>query len=120
MKIKLQKPPRTFVPFPGIELTDMGEVILERDEQVTFRTPSGRGNDVVRKDWGFFLSNSINANLRDQGFKTAMCASSSKPPRLYLMLVEEDRQPDFFAYLKRFDSKLVCWLDEWFDSTQRP
>ena len=114
MKTKLLKTPRKFSPCKGINLKDMGEVWLQKDEQLTFKTKSGRRNDVTKKSWGFYLSNSINSNLKKQGFKTALVVSyASKTPSLYVNLVEKEKVKEFQAYLDKFNVKLIAWLDEW-------
>lgn len=114
MKQDLHEPPREFSPYPGITLRDMGDVWLAPDEQLTVRTPAGAGNDVVRKEWGFYLTNSLNASLRSQGLKTALVSSGAAEPRLYVLLVEAGKRDAFDAYLKQYGMKLVAWLDEWF------
>jgi hypothetical protein len=113
MKQELHQPPRKFSPYSGLTLFDMGDVVLEIDEQLTFRTPSGGGNDVLRKEWGFYLTNSLNANLRAQGLKTALVSSGSEEPRLYVLIVEEQKLDVFHSYLDQYRMKLVAWLDEW-------
>lgn len=120
MKHTLNEKPRSFSPLPGIELHDMGEIALEVDEQVTFRLESGRGNDVVRKAWGFYLSNSLNANLSGQGLRTALVISNaSSPPRLYINLVEVDKMAVFEAYLVEVNAQVITWLDEWLPAASR-
>ena len=115
MKHHLKDVPREFSPLTGIDLKDMGEIELENNEQITFRIESGKTNDVVRKDWGFYLSNSLNSNLTRQGFKTALVVSfASTPPRLYINLVEIEKMPVFNKYLDSVNAKVVTWLDEWF------
>lgn len=113
MKQDLHHPPREFSPYPGITLQDMGDVWLDNDQQLTVRTASGAGNDVVRKEWGFYLTNSLNANLRAQGLKTALVASGTDEPRLYVLMVEDDKLGIFDAYLAQYGMRLVAWLDEW-------
>ncbi len=114
MKQVLHDPPREFSPYPGITLRDMGEVWLAPDEQITFRTPIGAGNDIVRKEWGFYLTNSLNASLRSQGLKSALVSSGTVEPRLYVLLVESAKRDAFDAYLEQYGMKVVVWLDEWF------
>ena len=106
--------PRVFSPLPGLYLKDMGWLKLAADEQVTFWTDSGKRNDIVRKSWGFYLGNSLNANLSAQGFKTALIIShASNPPRLFLNLVEQSKMREFDAYLLEVNAEVACWLDEW-------
>jgi len=113
MKQDLHEPPREFSPYPGIVLRDLGDVWLAPDEQLTFRTPSGAGNDIVRKEWGFYLTNSLNATLRSQGLKTALVASGAGEPRLYVLMVEARKLDAFESYLAQSGMRLIVWLDEW-------
>jgi len=113
MKQDLRQPPRDFSPHPGITLRDMGDIWLAPEEQLTFRASGGGGNDIVRKDWGFYLTNSLNATLRRQGLKTALVSSDTADPRLYVLLVEEGKRDAFDAYLIQNGMKLLVWLDEW-------
>ena len=113
MKQELHQPPRRFSPYPGLNLNDMGDVWLAPDEQLTFRTSADAGNDIVRKDWGFYLTNSLNVNLRTQGFKTALVSSGTEEKRLYVLLVEVDKIEIFQTYLRQYGMKLAMWLDEW-------
>ena len=113
MKFDVHQPPREFSPQPGISLRDMGDLHLAEDEQVTVRLTPDRGNDVVRKSWGFYLTNSLNGTLRAQGIKTALVRSGSEPSRLYVLLVDQDKLEEFAGYLARYSLQLVRWLDEW-------
>jgi hypothetical protein len=113
MKFDRHEPPREFSPYPGIRLRDIGDLYLAEDEQITVRLAADRGNDVVRKSWGFYLTNSLNGTLRHQGIKTALVCSSGSEARLYVLLVDRDRVEEFTAYLASFQLHLVRWLDEW-------
>ncbi|MBF0556920.1 MAG: hypothetical protein HQK96_20590 [Nitrospirae bacterium] len=117
MKTNFKTPPREFIPIEGLCLKDMGDIYLEPNEQITFRTESNRGNDIVKTDWGFYLGNSINWTLKRQGFKTAIVLSKAGGnPRIFINLVEQGKIADFFDYLKKNDSEVISWLDEWFES----
>ena len=114
MKTNFHSQPRKFSPLPSIELSDMGSIYLEENEQITILAGGSKGNDITRKSWGYYLSNSLNSNLVEKGFRTGLVVSyASSPPRLYLNLVENDKINDYLAYLTEFNAKLVCWLDEW-------
>jgi len=119
MRFQKLKKPRKFSPLPGVELQDMGNVYLRPDEQLTFVTESGKGNDIVRKPWGFYLSNSVSPNLKKKGFKTAILYSPMKPPRIYINLVEIKKMKEFKQYLKKFNVSVLCWLDEWFEEGKK-
>lgn len=117
MKVNINEKPRIFKPLEGLELKDMGSINLELEEQVTFNIDKNKSCDVVRKEWGFYLSgNSLNATLKEKGLKTALTISyASNPPRLYINLVEEDKMDIYKKYLSDFNAKVICWLDEWCD-----
>jgi hypothetical protein len=112
MKFDVHATPRQFSPHPGVSLSDMGDLYLSEDEQVTIRLAPDRGNDIVRKPWGFYLTNSLNGSLRRQALKTALVRNRSTQ-RLYVLLVDEHRLDDFTAYLGQFGMELVHWLDQW-------
>ena len=115
MKHQFNDKPRIFKPLKGLELKDMGTINLSPEEQITFEIKPGRSCDIVRKEWGCCLSgNSINAALKERGLKTALIISyASNPPRLYINLVEENKMDIYIQYLKNFNAKVICWLDEW-------
>ena len=115
MKTNLKAVPRTFSPTDGLTIKDMGDVVLEDYEQLTFRTGSGKANDVSKMSWGFYLGNSINWSLKRQGFKTALVLSRyDSHPKLFINLVEQEKLEDYRAYLAKNKSEVVAWLDEWF------
>ena len=112
MKFDIHQPPREFSPAPGLKLKDMGDLHLGVDEQVTVRLTPDRGNDVVRKPWGFYLTNSLNGTLQAQGIKTALVENRDSR-RTYVMLVDQSRIAEFNAYLAEYGMHIVRWLDEW-------
>jgi hypothetical protein len=118
MKFDAHEPPRRFSPHPDLVLVDTGDLYLDEDEQVTIRLGPDRGNDVVRKSWGFYLTNSLNGTLRSQAIRTAL-ARNPASERLYVLLVDEQKLDDFNAYLVEFGMELVRWLDQWTEPTAR-
>jgi SAM-dependent methyltransferase len=91
-----------------IHLKDCGRVALEPDEQVTFVSESGTEYDVVRKSWGYYATPSLNSRLPSFGLKPALVRSGD---RLYLLLVEADKEAEFHAYLQRQGMEIVSWFD---------
>ena len=119
MKLDLHHEPRVFTPAPGVELADLGTVDLNPDEQLTFRSPSGSCFDVLQKDWGFYLGNSVNGTMTLNGFRTALVLSLlGGRRRLFLNLVEHGNEPRFLEYLAANDSILFAWLDEWLPDSE--
>lgn len=114
MRTKFKDTGREFTPTAGITLKDLGEIELDVDEQITLTAGAPGGNDVVRKSWGFYLTNSINHTLRRNGFRTALVLSeSSSQARLFINLVEESKVDEFLAYLAENNSRVLTWLDTW-------
>ncbi|GBL37949.1 hypothetical protein EMGBD1_16360 [Anaerolineaceae bacterium] len=114
MKTNFNSDGRTFSPLKGMNLMDMGELFLECDEQITITTNSGAGNDITRKSWGFYLSNSLNHTLRKRGFRTALVLSDfTETPTLYINIVEEAKIDEFLGYLSEVRARVLTWLDTW-------
>ena len=112
MQFSPKEPPRVFpVGLTGeIKISDCGKMRLEADELITFDTESGAEYDVVRKDWGFYATPSMNGRLKNYGFKSALV--KNKFGFIYVMLVEEGKTDEFQAYLEVEEQKVVQWLDE--------
>jgi hypothetical protein len=113
MKFTPIDPPRRFEVAGGglkLMLADCGRVALEPDEQVTFTTEAGAEYDVVRKDWGFYATPSMNSRLRGFGLRAALVLSAFD--KLFLVLVEKGKEAAFLAYVTADRQRVLCWLDE--------
>ena len=113
MQFKPLKPPRKFeVSGAGLklELSDCGSLELNSDEQVTFTTNLGGQYDVTRKSWGFYATPSMNGRLKSFGLRSALVVSKSE--KIFLMLVEVGKEPEFFEYINSDFQSFICWLDD--------
>ncbi len=111
MKLDLRDIPRIFK-VKETQVKDLGKILLENTEMVTFVTPDGAECDFAAKDWGFYLGPSLNSRLKDQGFKVALVLNEHG--QIYVNAVEKDKIDRFKAYLTtNQNSRLLCWLDEW-------
>lgn len=74
MKFLQQNPPRSFLVGNAkkFELFDHGSVYLEDNEQITFKAVTGSELDIVRKDWGYYVTPSLNARLRNNGLRAVL------------------------------------------------
>ena len=99
MDIEPHTPPRTFAADRrgGITIRHCADVHLRPDEMVTFVTESGARYDVVRKAWGYYAAPSLNHRLPASGFRPALVRNAAD--KLFLLLVEAGREPEFQAYL---------------------
>lgn len=111
MKVKFKKKARKFK--VGINkkiiISDLGEIILKPNEQITFTTESLARHDVARKNWGFYATQSVNSRLKKK-FKTAIVVNPLK--RVFIMLVERKHISKFKRYCKEEDQRVLMWLDE--------
>ena len=112
MKLNLKSPPRSFFPREDkkIEIKDHGEIELMPDEQITFVKPSGRRIDFASKNWGYYVTPSVNNNLKKQGFKTALV--KNEIGNIYVLVVEEDKIDSFLKYCDEEKQNIIDWLDE--------
>ena len=112
MKFNPNQPPRVFHVGEGgnIAISDMGDIALAPDEQITFVTESGARYDFARKAWGYYATPSINGRLRNEGFKTALV--QNEQGRIYVMAVEAARIALFEEYCRVEKQTVLSWLDE--------
>jgi len=98
----------------GHEIKDLGKILLDTNELITFKTSSGKNFDFVAKEWGFYATPSMNDRLKKEGFKTALVVNEID--QLFIMAVEEDKLDIFSEYLKKNqDNKVICWLDNFYN-----
>jgi hypothetical protein len=112
MKFEPRNPPRTFVvgfPEHRVTLSDCGSIELRPDEQVTFVTPAGGEYDVVRKDWGFYATPSLNGRLPRFGLRPVLVRN--RAGQNFLLLVEKGSEASFDAYVQVEKLEITRWLD---------
>ncbi|MBA2587450.1 MAG: hypothetical protein H0U98_02385 [Alphaproteobacteria bacterium] len=112
MKIIPKQPPGHFNvgTHDNVKISDMGEIFLAPDQQVTFVTESGLRHDFCRKIWGNYATPSINGRLKREGFKTALVESHNG--QIYVMVIEPPFRDKFDAYCQTEKQQVLSWLDE--------
>ena len=112
MRIKKNKPPRIFYVGKNNDekIQDCGSIYLQNNEQITLLTNSQKEYDIVKKEWGFYATPSINNRLSKQGFKCALV--KNKEGSFYVMLVSKYKIKKFESYLRKEKNRIVKWLDE--------
>lgn len=78
---------------------------------MTFVTERGSEYDVVRKDWGFYATPSLNVRLPALGLRPALIRNRGTG-RYFVVLVERESEPSFEAYLAAENLCVVQWLDD--------
>ena len=111
MDLRKLEPPREFNVGRdgGITIRHCADLELDPDEQVTLVTGSGTEYDVVRKDWGYYATPSLNGRLPEHGLRPALVRNDEG--RVYLLLVERGKEPSFDEYLSAERLTVVSWLD---------
>jgi hypothetical protein len=112
MRVEPKEPPRVFSvgTQADIRIRDSGDIHLDADEQVSFVVESGRRYDVVRKEWGFYATPSINGRLAGEGFRTALVQNAQG--LVYVVVVEFDKQDLFERHCQKEGQTVVEWLDD--------
>ncbi|MBN2735003.1 MAG: hypothetical protein JXQ82_09135 [Methanomicrobiaceae archaeon] len=112
MKIIPITPPREFeVGFPEHRQTlkDCAHIELDPDEQVTLKTDEGNEFDIVKKDWGFYATPSLNSRLLKYNLHAALC--KNRIDNYFILLVEDGKQETFLEYLNLEKMEIIMWLD---------
>ncbi len=112
MKFEAKTPPRRFTVGNSVkfDMLDCGEVQLEPDEQLTFKTASGAEYDVAAKDWGFYATPSLNGRLEQFGLRGVLIRNRDTG-RYFVLLVERGHEPQFDAYCVQENLAVIAWLD---------
>jgi len=107
--IKPITPPREFEGGIRAIIKDCAHIELEADEQVTFFTDSGAEYDVIRKEWGFYATPSLNYRLLKFNLKAALI--KGKDGKFYIFLVEKDKYDLFEQYIGDEGHIIILWMD---------
>jgi len=112
MKFEPKSPPRRFTVGNSVRfhMLDCGELRLEPDEQVTFRTAAGAEYDVAAKDWGFYATPSLNGRLQQFGLRGVLIRNQGTG-RYFILLVERGKEALFNAYCIQENLTVITWLD---------
>lgn len=107
-----KEPPREFSVGRNdqISILDCGIIELEPNEQVSFVTEKGNEYDVVKKDWGFYATPSLDGRLHQQGFQPHLVRSIDTG-RHYLLLVEDGYRDDALEYFETEGLESVAIFD---------
>lgn len=112
MKTKLKNPPRKFKvgTVKEVTLSDCGSIKLDGNEQVTFKTKSGNEYDVLKKDFGFYATPSLNGRLLRWKLRAVLVQNTKD--QFFILLVEEGKDKLFSKYCNDRDLNVVVWLDD--------
>lgn len=112
MKIKEKIPPRNFLVGTNKKfyMKDCGDVLLNDDEQLTFKTEDGTEYDFAKKDWGYYASPSLNGRLINFNLRSCLIRNT-KTNRYFILVVQKNHEDNFKKYLKQESCEVIVWMD---------
>jgi hypothetical protein len=113
MKITRLNPPRQFdvgAP-PQITLNDCGSIELDPDEQITFLTDKKDQYDIVKKEWGFYATPSLNGRLPSFSIKPFLVKNLDSG-RFFILLLEKGKDSIFEEYCRKENIAVLAELDD--------
>lgn len=93
-----------------IVITHKSTVTLGRDELITIKDTSSNEYDVLCKDFGFYLTPSINKRLSNNNFK--LCIVRNESMEYYILIVDKNKVSKFSDYCKQERLILVNWITD--------
>lgn len=110
MKISVTDPPREFeVGFEQrVKILDSAHIQLESNEQVTLTSESGTEFDVVKKDWGYYATPSLNSRLPRFGLYPILVRNRLQ--HYFVVLLEKGKEVEFEQYVDLERLEIVAHL----------
>lgn len=112
MKINRFDPPRNFSVglAEDITISHSADVLLADNEQITLISHDQSEYDIVKKDWGYYATPSLNGRLQSFNLRTALIRNTLTN-RYFIVLVHSSYQTAFKNYLDKESLEVVLWLD---------
>jgi len=105
MKIKINKKARKFtVGIKKTTLKNFGKIYLNNNEQITFIKKKSEF-DIVKKNWGYYATPSVNKRLKKFNFRTFLTKNSFKS--IFIMIVHKEKIKEFKKYLNEDKIKII-------------
>ena len=92
-----------------LTITHAADVKLKNDELINFKFEKYNYN-LVKKNWGFYATPSLNRRLKKEGFKSALIENLFSDT--YIILVHKLKMNKFKKYCKDHKQKIVKWLSD--------
>ena len=107
--MKIKKKNRKFkVGIKKIELIEKAHISLKNNEMVTFKS-NKMEYDVVKKDWGYYATPSLNQRLLKFNFKTCIIKNKTSK-NIFILIVDKKKIRSLNKYLKSENCAVVKWL----------
>jgi hypothetical protein len=92
-----------------IKIKHLLNIYLKPNEQITFVSKKNREYDFVKKDWGYYATQSINARLKKFKFLTCLVENRITKKK-FILVVYKEKIILFKKYLKKESMKVIKWL----------
>ena len=110
--MRIKKKNRKFIVKPGITLIHKADIHLRNNEQVTLKDKN-KEIDIVKKQWGYYLTPSINKRLLSFNLNTAII-KNTKTNNIFVFAIDKNKMRYFKRYAKKENLKVLRWLNEKF------
>lgn len=108
--MRIKKKNRKFkVGISNITLNEVARINLKQNELVTF-TDGKSEYDVVKKNWGYYATPSINSRLIKFNLRTCIIKSLITKNK-FILLVQKNKMKEFNKYTKDEKLKIIKWLN---------
>ena len=101
---------RKFKVNKDLQIKDNGEIIFSKNEMVRINIKNKK-NEITAKNWGFYLTPSINVRLKKNGFKCAIIKNKQNKFFFCLVINNKNEINSFYRYLKKDKQYLVSFLN---------
>jgi len=107
MKLNLLKIPRKFyVGKNNLLIKDFGKIYLSNDEMISFNFFKKDNYDFTKKNWGFYVSQSISQRVKLNNF-TLYLVKNLMSGRFYLLAKYMNKSKQFKRYLEQEKMKVI-------------
>jgi hypothetical protein len=93
----------------NIQIKHIANIFLRSNEQITFFSKKKREYDFVKKDWGYYVTPSINGRLKKFNFLTCL-VKNKLTKQFFILVIYKEKLNLFRKYLKKEKLKIVSWL----------
>jgi len=101
MKYKFYKKPRKFkvgMKKNKIFIKDLGKIFLQNNEMVSFKFNMKDEYDFTKKNFGFYISQSINNRVKNHNFEIFL-VQSQITGNFFLLAINKNKKKEFNTYL---------------------
>ena len=108
MQIKKIIPKRKYTCGKNVHLEHVADIVLGDNEVVTFKQDNNKEYDIVRKEWGYYATPSINKRLKRNGYKAAFM--ENKYGDNFIVIVEVNKIRLWENYNKEEEQTFIKWI----------